>query len=149
MDITSEIIKERLPLTGISQSEIAKMINVSPAQLTQYLNGNSSLNKDSLDKLIKLVGINLNIYRNRLSLAKEAATKLAGVTSKELVNMSKLDMICLTGLKQIRFYQEFSEDELNEIVETMVFDYEDTFSYFKSLVLFYKEAGQKDNYNHT
>ena len=149
MDITSEIIKERLPLTGISQSEIAKMINVSPAQLTQYLNGNSSLNKDSLDKLIKLVGINLNIYRNRLSLAKEAATKLAGVTSKELVNMSKLDMICLTGLKQIRFYQEFSEDELNEIVETMVFDYEDTFSYFKSLVLFYKEAGQKDNYTHT
>ena len=127
MDITSEIIKERLPLTGISQSEIAKMINVSPAQLTQYLNGNSSLNKDSLDKLIKLVGI----------------------TSKELVNMSKLDMICLTGLKQIRFYQEFSEDELNEIVETMVFDYEDTFSYFKSLVLFYKEAGQKDNYTHT
>lgn len=39
MDITSEIIKERLPLTGISQSEIAKMINVSPAQLTQYLMG--------------------------------------------------------------------------------------------------------------
>ena len=31
----------------------------------------------------------------------------------------------------------------------MVFDYEDTFSYFKSLVLFYKEAGQKDNYTHT
>jgi transcriptional regulator with XRE-family HTH domain len=149
MDITSEIIRERLPLTGISQSEIAKMINVSPAQLTQYLNGNSSLNKDSLDKLIKLVGINLVVYKNRLSLAKEVATKLAGVTAEELVNMSKLDMIRLTGFKQIRFYPEFSKDELNEILETMAFDYEDTFSYFKSQVLFYKEAGEKENYTHT
>lgn len=149
MDITSEIIRERLPLTGTSQSEIAKMINVSPAQLTQYLNGNSSLNKDSLDKLIKLVGINLVVYKNRLSLAKEVAKKLAGVTAEELVNMSKLDMVRLTGFKQIGFYPEFSKEELNEIVETMAFDYEDTFSYFKSLVLFYKEAGEKENYTHT
>lgn len=149
MDNTSSIIKERLPLTGVSQSEIANMINVSPAQLTQYLNGNSSLNKDSLDKLLKIVGINLNVYSNRLILAKTVAEKLNGFSSDELVKMSKEEMINYTNIQQIRFYQDFTSEELKEIIDTMAYDYEDTFSFFKSLVVFYKESGNKENVTHT
>jgi transcriptional regulator with XRE-family HTH domain len=141
MELLSQTIKERIPLTGISQAEIAKIIKVSPAQLTQYLNGNSSLNKDSLDTLLKTVGINHQIYSNRLKFAKEVAIKLKKFDSKAIINMDKEQMIKETGIEQIKYFPDFTKSEMKEIVEKSFFDYEDTFGYLKTLVLFYKGVG--------
>jgi transcriptional regulator with XRE-family HTH domain len=141
MELLSQTIKERIPLTGISQAEIAKIIKVSPAQLTQYLNGNSSLNKESLDTLLKTVGINHQIYSNRLKFAKEVAIKLKKFDSKAIINMGKDQMIKETGIEQIKYFPDFTESEMKEIVEKSFFDYEDTFGYLKTLVLYYKGVG--------
>jgi transcriptional regulator with XRE-family HTH domain len=141
MELLSQTIKERIPLTGISQAEIAKIIKVSPAQLTQYLNGNSSLNKESLDTLLKTVGINHQIYSNRLKFAKEVAIKLKKFDSKAIINMGKDQMIKETGIEQIKYFPDFTESEMKEIVEKSFFDYEDTFGYLKTLVLYYNGVG--------
>lgn len=141
---TNEIIKQMIPLTGMSQTQVAEAAGISKSQLSQYLSGNASANKDVLDKLLTLTGIHLDTYAKRAQLAAKVAKKLkaAGVTEQDIKAISKKEMAAKSGCPEVKCFFDATADQLHKALDSGLIECQVTFAYFKALVLIMME--QKD-----
>lgn len=133
----NEIIKQMIPLTGMSQTQVAESVGISKSQLSQYLNGNASANKDVLDKLLSLTGIHLDTYAKRVELATKVAKNLktANVDAQTVKEMSKKEMAAKSGCPEVECFFDVTEEQLQNILDTELIECQTTFPYFKALVL--------------
>ena len=133
-----------MQVVGLTQAKLAEVAGCTPTQLGLFLKSEASLNKDSLDKCLEVVGINLGIGLKRMEIAMEAAQRLGGSTVKKISSMDQYEMIRLTGLEEIGCLPNPTEAEFEKMIESGIIDYEATFPFFKSLVLhFYNIQGAK------
>lgn len=141
----SEIIKNRINLTGIPQAKLAEVIGTTPSQLGLFFKEKASLNNESLEKCLNIVDVNLNVYSKRYNLAQKAAIILK---SKDyqldgIVSLSKDKFIEVTKIKELKYLQDVNEQEFEEILKSEIIDYESTFPFFKVLVMHLFEIGDK------
>lgn len=130
-------IKKLIDWLGLSQVQVAGEVELSPSQLSQYLQGNASANKDVLEKLLSIVGINYKVYSNRIKLAEDAAKALLkkNVTVDEVALLSKKEMVEKTSLKAIYGFNDVDRKGLNDIISSKVVDPADTYPYFQAMVI--------------
>ena len=147
----NEVIKQLLPLTGMSQNQVADTVGISKSQLSQYLSGNASANKDVLEKLLNLTGIHLDVYVKRTELATKVARKLktAGVNGEVVKDMNKEDMARQSGCPEVECFFDVSEEQLQRLLDSGLIECQVTFPYLKALVIIAMglEEGQKGAIN--
>lgn len=143
----NKTIKKLVTWTGLSQAKVAEAVGVSTAQLSQYLNGNASANKGSLEKLLKLEGADHQVYSNRIDLVYKAAVKLRdkGIDTKKVAGFSQEEMVKYTSLKELSVCKDVNHDELEYIINSHVSDYADTYSYVKAMIILAMGMGGKAN----
>lgn len=141
----NEIIKQMIPLTGMSQTQVAESVGISKSQLSQYLNGNASANKDVLDKLLSLTGIHLDTYAKRVELATKVAKSLktANMDAQAVKEMSKEEMAAKSGCPEVECFFDVTKEQLQKILDSGLIECQTTFPYFKALVLVAMGQGEK------
>ena len=145
----SEVISDRIKALGKSQAEVARHIETSPSQLGLFLKGKDqdqdqdqdkrapSLSTNSLNKLFDLLQIDLMIYKRRNELAKSIARALKAKGVDKATNLTREDIIALTGETQLRFFQELDNSQLEEVFNSGLVDPESTYNYMKDLIEYY------------
>jgi len=133
-----QLIKERMQTIGLTQAKLAEMSGCTPTQMGLFLKSEASLNRETLDKCLKVLGINLDISIKRLEVARHAAVKLLDLPIEEIKNMGKHTMVKVTGISEIECLPDPNESEFEKMVSSGIFDYEGTFPFFKSLVLHFR-----------
>ena len=131
---------------GTSQAQIAKVIGTNPTQLSVFLKGNGTLPSSTLDKLLNLIGINLELYNYRSDMANRVVESLKrkDITQTQLDKLNKNDIIQLTGIQEIDLLVDvYDTDKYLEILNSRLIDIESTFPYFKALVSY--KFNLKDN----
>lgn len=133
----NDTIKRLIPWTGLSQATIAEQVGISTAQLSQYLNGNASANKDVLEKLMQLVGLKHQNYSNRVDLVYKVVKIIheKEIPIKSVVYYSKEKMAEVTSIKEIEQFIDVSHQQLESIIKNGIVDYECTYPYFKAMVI--------------
>ena len=128
-----EIIKKRLSLSGFSQAELGELIGVTPAQISLFLNGKSSLSHESLEKLLNQMDINLYCYGERLKLAEETAKALKGKKNpEEVIKMGKDEMISLSGIERIKYLTDVQDaEEFNAAIRSGLVDADAYYIHFR------------------
>ena len=133
-----EAIQTRLESMGMSQAQFAECVSATPAQMSIFLRDKGSLSIDSLNKSLDLVGINLSLYSNRNSLAKQVAAYLLSKNVSSIDNWTKNDLAVFTQQKTISLlFDVKSKEEYIELEKSGIIDIESTFQYFKALVSYY------------
>ena len=133
----SEIVASRLRLMGTSQAQIAREVGTNPTQMGVFLKGQGTLSSEVLERCLQKVGIDLTIYENRNSSAVHVADILIGKGITQIDNLSKEDIIYLTGMYKLRaLFDVDSVDTYYEILKSGLVDVESTFPYFKALVAY-------------
>ena len=143
MDI-SEIINDRIKSSGKSQAEIAKEIDTTPSQLGLFLKGEASLTRKSMNRCLEVLNIDLMMYKRRNDLAKRIAKALKSKRITDVGNLTKEDIIALTGEKALRLFREEDEHRFKEIKDSGYIDPESTYNYMKGLISFYLAAPDVD-----
>lgn len=143
MDI-SEIINDRIKSSGKSQAEIAKEIDTTPSQLGLFLKGEASLTRKSMNRCLEVLNIDLMMYKRRNDLAKRIAKALKSKRITDVGNLTKEDIIALTGEKALRLFKEEDEQRFKEIKDSGYIDPESTYNYMKGLISFYLAAPDVD-----
>lgn len=143
MDI-SEIINDRIKSSGKSQAEIAKEIDTTPSQLGLFLKGEASLTRRSMNRCLEVLNIDLMMYKRRNDLAKRIAKALKAKRITDVGNLTKEDIIALTGEKALRLFREEDEQRFKEIKDSGYIDPESTYNYMKGLISFYLAAPDVD-----
>ena len=143
MDI-SEIINDRIKSSGKSQAEIAKEIDTTPSQLGLFLKGEASLTRRSMNRCLEVLNIDLMMYKRRNDLAKRIAKALKSKRITDVGNLTKEDIIALTGEKALRLFREEDEQRFKEIKDSGYIDPESTYNYMKGLISFYLAAPDVD-----
>ena len=143
MDI-SEIINDRIKSSGKSQAEIAKEIDTTPSQLGLFLKGEASLTRKSMNRCLEVLNIDLMMYKRRNDLAKRIAKALKSKRITDVGNLTKEDIIALTGEKALRLFREEDEQRFKEIKDSGYIDPESTYNYMKGLISFYLAAPDVD-----
>lgn len=143
MDI-SEIINDRIKSSGKSQAEIAKEIDTTPSQLGLFLKGEASLTRKSMNRCLEVLNIDLMMYKRRNDLAKRIAKALKAKRITDIGNLTKEDIIALTGEKALRLFREEDEHRFKEIKDSGYLDPESTYNYMKGLIGFYLAAPDVD-----
>ena len=136
-----KLIKERMQVVGLTQAKVAEVAQCTPSQMGLFLKSEASLNRDALDKCLQVVGIDLNINLNRIEYAKKTALKLKDIENDRIKNMSREDMVRITGLPGIEFLPNPSEKEFEGMIISGICDYEATFPFFKAMVLHFHNLG--------
>lgn len=137
----AEIISSRLQLMGTSQALIVKMIRTNPTQLNAFLKekDNGTLSKPTLEKLLTVTGINLDIYEKRNKLVDQVATFLSerGIKQKELEKWSKSQLAFFTGINDLELLIDVNDVETyDRMIKSNLVDVESTFPYFKAMVAY-------------
>lgn len=135
-----KVIKDRMEVVGLTQHKLAQSIGCTPTQLSLFLKGEASLNRVSLNRCFDVLGIKLNSISLRIELAKKVAAILQTYSVKEVVHMSRREMIDITKINEIEAFPEVTKREFDIMISTEVGNYESTFQYFKTLVLHYMES---------
>ena len=143
MDI-SEIINDRIKSSGKSQAEMAKEIDTTPSQLGLFLKGEASLTRKSMNRCLEVLNIDLMMYKRRNDLAKRIAKALKAKRITDIGNLTKEDIIALTGEKALRLFREEDEHRFKEIKDSGYIDPESTYNYMKGLIGFYLAAPDVD-----
>lgn len=143
-DMLKDIINERIELSIATQAEIAQSVGTTPAQISLYLRGKASLNNDALENCLNELNINVETYHNRYVLAKEIACilKKENISSNEILNITRDELIEITDKKELRFLIDVSADELKDIVSSNIIDYESTYPFFRVLVSHIMNLGE-------
>lgn len=130
-----QLIKERMQTIGLTQAKLAELSGCTPTQMGLFLKSEASLNRETLDKCLNVLGVDLNINLKRLDVARQAAEKLLDLPIEEIKNMGKHTMVKVTGVSEIECLPDPNEVEFEKMVSSGIIDYEGTFPFFKSLVL--------------
>ncbi len=136
MDI-SVIINDRIKSSGKSQAEIAEHIETTPSQLGLFLKGEASLSRKSLNKLFEILEIDLMMYKRRNDLAKRIASTLKAKQIDKVMNLTREDIIALTGESQLSLFPMVSDQEFESLCESGLVDPESTYNYMKDLIEYY------------
>ena len=130
------IIKKRLSLSGFSQGELAELVGITPAQVSLYLSGKSSLSNDSLEKILEQMDINLNCYNKRLELADQVAKVLyRKKTPSEVITMAKDEMVSLTHIKEISYLIDVeSSEDFNAAIGSGLIEADAYYIHFRMIV---------------
>lgn len=139
-----KLIKERMQVIGMTQAKLAEMVGCTPTQLGLFLKSEASLNRESLDKCLKVVGINLDVDLKRIETARLAASRLADIPLSEIKNMGRHTMAKITQLDALECLPDPNEAEFEKMVSSGIIDYEATFPFFKSLVLHFRNIGENN-----
>lgn len=132
-----EDIKNRMKLTGMTNTQLSSLIDSSQAQLSLFFKGEgASLKINSLQKCFDELGIDTGIYSRRYELAIRAAECLKNKYSIEEVSLlSKNEMARVTKLEQINQFIEVDLQGFQEIKEAQIIDIESTYPFFRTIVL--------------
>lgn len=143
-DMLKDIINERIELSIATQAEIAQSVGTTPAQISLYLRGKASLNNDALENCLTELNINVETYHNRYVLAKEIANilKQQNISSDEILNITRNELIEITNKKELRYLVDVTADELKDIVSSNIIDYESTYPFFRVLVSHIMNLGE-------
>lgn len=133
----SEVISDRIKALGKSQAEVARHIETSPSQLGLFLKGEASLSTKSLNELFDILKMDLMVYKRRNDLAKSIARALKAKGVNKAMNLTREDIIALTGETQLRFFQELDNSQLEEVFDSGLVDPESTYNYMKDLIEYY------------
>lgn len=136
----SELIKKKLVYTNLTQGNLAEKIATSPTQLGLFLRGEGvSLSTKTLEKCFELMRVNLRTYSRLCDSALKVSSilKSRGDDVEDVLRMSKSDIILLTNAQEIKYLIEITDEkEIDILRETGIVDYQMTFPYFKSMVVF-------------
>lgn len=135
-----ELIKERMMTAGLTRAKLSQLIGCTPTQLGQFLKSEQSLNTKTIDKCLEILGVPLKTYNKRLAVAKKAAEKLSSYSSEDVVKMTREQMVEATDIKAIKSLPDITLEEYQDMLEYEIADYESTFPFLKSLVLFFLNA---------
>lgn len=141
-----DVIADKLKMSGMTQANLARLIETSPTQLGNYLKGQGSLTEKSLNKCFDILEINIERYRNIYQVAQNASEilKKKGCDFEEVIRMSKMELVRITGIEQIKQFEDvYSEEEYEDIIKYNIIDYQSTFPYFKTLVVYFMNTGEK------
>lgn len=133
-----QLIKERMQTIGLTQAKLAELSGCTPTQMGLFLKSEASLNRETLDKCLKVLGVDLSINLKRLDIARQAAAKLSDIPIDEIKNMGKHTMVKVTGISEIECLPDPNESEFENMISSGIYDYEGTFPFFKSLVLHFR-----------
>lgn len=135
-----KVIKDRMEVVGLTQSKLSQQIGCTPTQLSLFLRGDASLNRHSLDKCFKVLGIQFDDISKRIELARKVADQLRSMQLEVVSTMDRRTMIHQTGLQDLYALPEVSECEFETMVSSGVGNYEATYPYFRTLVLHFMKA---------
>lgn len=132
-----EDIKNRMKLTGMTNTQLSSLIDSSQAQLSLFFKGEgASLKINSLQKCFDELGIDTGIYTRRYELAIKAAECFKKRFSVEEVSLlSRREMAQLTQLEQINQLIEVDLQGFQKIKEGGIIDIESTYPFFRTTVL--------------
>ena len=133
-----------MQVVGLTQAKLAEVAKCTPTQMGLFLKSEASLNRESLDRSLQVVGVDLNINLNRIDYAKRAAVKLKDYTSDEIRLMSQQNMVKATELPGIKFLPNPNETEFEGMISSEICDYEATYPFFKALVLHFHNLGAEN-----
>lgn len=138
------IIKQRLEISGISQGNLAKIVGVTPAQISLFLNGKSSLSLEVLEKVLQELDINLDTYARRLDLAKKVASKLdSKISVEEIIQMDKKEMINMTKEREIAYLIDVNDRKsFDESVKAGLIEPDCYYAHFRMLVAHIHQLGK-------
>ena len=133
-----ETIQTRLESMGMSQAQFAECVSATPSQMSIFLREKGSLSIECLNKSLDLVGVNLSLYSQRNSLAKDVASLLKSKNVSSIENWTKQDLAAFTQNDAISFlFDVKSKEEFVALEQSGIIDVESTFPFFKALVLYY------------
>lgn len=136
----SELIKKKLMYSSLTQANLAEKIGTSPTQLGLFLKGEgASLPTKTLEKCFDLMEINLRTYSRLCDSALKVASilKSRGDDIEKVLRMNKSEIILLTNAQEIKYLIDITDEkEIDLLRETGIVDYQMTFPYFKSMVVF-------------
>lgn len=132
-----EDIKNRMKLTGMTNTQLSSLIDSSQAQLSLFFKGQgASLKIDSLQKCFDELGMDTGIYTRRYDLAIKVAEVLKKKYSVEEVSLfSKEKMARETKLEQINQFIDVDYQGFQKLKETGIVDIESTYPFFRTIVL--------------
>lgn len=141
-----EIIKQRLSLSGFSQGELAELVGVTPAQISLYLSGKSSLSHETLEKILEQMDINLQCYSKRLDLASQAAKQLySKKTPSEVILLEKSEMVSLTNIKEIAYLIDVkTSEEFNAAIGSGIIEADAYYIHFRMIVAHLLQLSEGD-----
>lgn len=139
-----KLIKERMQVIGLTQAKLAEMVCCTPTQMGLFLKSEASLNRESLDKCLKVVGINLDIDLKRTKIARLAASRLSDIPLVEIKNMGRHTMARITKIEAVECLPDPNESEFEKMVSSGIIDYEATYPFFKALVLHFRNVGENN-----
>lgn len=139
-----KLIKERMQVIGMTQAKLAEMVGCTPTQMGLFLKSEASLNRESLDKCLKVVGINLDTDLRRIETARLAASRLADIPLAEIKNMGRHTMARMTQIEALECLPDPNESQFEQMVSSGIIDYEATYPFFKSLVLHFRNIGDSN-----
>ncbi len=123
---------------GMSQAQFAECVSATPSQMSIFLREKGSLSIECLNKSLDLVGVNLSLYSQRNSLAKDVASLLKSKNVSSIENWTKQDLAAFTQNDAISFlFDVKSKEEFVALEQSGIIDVESTFPFFKALVLYY------------
>lgn len=139
-----KLIKERMQVIGLTQARLAELVGCTPTQLGLFLKSEASLNRESLDKCLKVVGINLDVNLKRIETARLAASRLVDFPLSEIKNMGRHTMSKITQIDALDCLPDPNESDFEKMVSSGIIDYEATYPFFKSLVLHFRNLGDNN-----
>lgn len=142
----NEIVQQRMSLAGTTQAKLAEYIGTTPSQMGLFLKGSASLNNEALDKCLKALDINIDIYAQRYSKAVIASSKFRAknIDIQQIADMSKAKMIEITQMQELRYLIDVdSQEEFDMMIKSQIVDIEATFPFFKAMVMHLCQVGDK------
>ena len=142
----NEIVLQRMSLAGVTQAKLAEYIGATPSQMGLFLKGSASLNNDSLEKCLKALDINVDIYTQRYNKAVLVASKLKAknIDVDSIVSMSKPRMIEITQMQELCYLIDVdSQKEFDKMINSQIVDIEATYPFFKAMVMHLSQVGYK------
>lgn len=95
-----------------------------------FLKSEASLNRESLDKCLQVLGVDLGINIRRLEIARQAAIKLANFEIDEIKGMGRRTMATTSDIDIIECLPNHNESEFEKMVSSGIIDYDGTFPFF-------------------
>lgn len=142
----NQVIGFKLKMSGMTQANLARLIGTSPTQLGGYLKGQGSLTEKSLNKSFEVLEINVDRYKYLYETAQQASAifKRKNIAFEQVMRMNKRNVISETGIEQIRWLIDVnSEKDYEDIINSKIIDYQFTFPYFMTMVVYFMNSDDK------
>lgn len=135
-----ELISKKRKEKQLTQAALAKKIGIRTATLSDYENGKTAISADTVEKIFKVLNIELQVYEDLRLKTWDDSLKVAEVLHEKKVKidtLTKREVYDLTGIEIVLMLKEVSEKIYDEYALKRIISEEETYNYFKSLVSFH------------